>query len=1754
MKYSAHLLVIAFVFLISACLSDVEAPKNVPSVPEFKSEDLTRSAVTLIGSYTDNGAISEYGFEQGDANASNWVIISKNPPKDASGAFTYRVEGLSYGTTYNFRSYIASGEFKKYSTSKAVTTKSKSEAELSDVHFEQDVMHATIVDDGGRDITAVGFLGGESSDIADLQRNGKDIKGSMDEDGKSFTALIRSFDPGKTYYFIAYAENSDGGTRQFGYSRSTASVTVTEAFTVDIEDGVFAEYLIAHYDANHDGRMSYAELKEVTEISVNTDNIASLAGIERMPALKTLVCCGSAAGTGRLDRLDVSHNPALTTLRCDNNGIRSLNLTGNAQMDTLSCSGNRLAELSLLANKDLSWLDCGSNQISKLSDLSANKGLHHMDISGNPINLVDLSPCLDLREFNATSCPVLRIIYVWPDFMYDFDRSGFQKDASAEYVISPNAPIVFADARFKEYCVGQYDTSGDGEVSYTEAVMATRMDVCTDEIESMKGIAFFTGLKTLRCYGRDAATKAIVSYVGRLGSLDVSSLTSLDTLDCHGNQLTALDVAKNTGLRYLDCGGNKLTAVDFSHNLQLADLNCRQNQLANILLSSNAMLEHLNCEDNELIALDVSRNAYLTDLDCNSNKIPSLDISNNKELKHLSCAGNVLTTLDVSKNLKLEELDCSGNPLTEVTMYASQVIPSMTLPENAKVSYQINSITISPKVLTLQVEDSYTLEAAIDPADAIDKTVVWRSSDEAVATVSDAGVVTAVSVGTCDISGSCGGKTASCHVSVTPILVTEVRLDTTRVSLLIGGSYALLATVLPENASDKTVTWTSSDEAIATVSSEGVVSARRLGTCTITATAGEKTATCEVKVNPIPVSSVSLDKNELEIFIGDSETLTATVLPSNATYPEVTWSTSDESIATVSYDGVVTAVGVGSCMITATAGGERDQCAVTVNPIPVSSITLDPTSITLDVGGTHTIQAAVSPSNATDKTVTWSSDDTGVATVSGGIVRGVGLGTCTITASAGGKSATCRVEVQSNFIPVSSISLSQSSMTLIESGSGTLTANVLPSDASDPSVTWRSDNTAVATVSDGTVTAVAAGTCTITATAGEKSATCAITVKPSTIEVTSVSLSTTTLNLTVGNTSTLTATALPSDATDKTVTWTSDNTGVATVSSSGVVTAVGVGTCNITASAGGKSAKCAVTVTSGGGGPTVTSLSVSPTEYTLAVGGNTDLTATVVPSDATVTWSSDNESVAMVSQSGHVVALSDGSCKITASAGGKSASCNLTVIIPVDRIAVNPTTCVIPIKGTVTVTATVYPDNATFSNITWSSSDESIATVSQDGVIEGISMGSCTITVWAGGVSASCQVTVGSLPITSDFFPDDNFRAVLLHKSYDKNQDGDFSSEEIKAITSLYVYDRSIQSLAGIEYFTNLSTLTCGRNNLTELNLSANTNLTSLSCELNSLLSLDLSSCPSLTRLGCAGNQLTSLDLSSCSSLTSLECGSNQLTSLDLSSCSSLTSLICNHSQITSLDLNSCQSIEEVDCSYGSITSLDVSHHTALRRLDCKSNPFKSLDLSFCQSLEEVDCSHDQLTSLELESCSSLTTFNCSYNQLTSLNLSSCSSLTSLDCRHNQISYLDLSPCLSLLSLRCENNQLTYLDCSCPSLTSLRSQDNQLMSLDVSMCSSLTSLDCSYNKLTSLVLSPSLTSLSCYNNQLSSLDLSSCTLLTLIHCFNNVLTTLDVSNCTVLTRLWCYQNPYLTEIWLKTGQSISQLSYDSSVATIKYKE
>ena len=239
----------------------------------------------------------------------------------------------------------------------------------------------------------------------------------------------------------------------------------------------------------------------------------------------------------------------------------------------------------------------------------------------------------------------------------------------------------------------------------------------------------------------------------------------------------------------------------------------------------------------------------------------------------------------------------------------------------------------------------------------------------------------------------------------------------------------------------------------------------------------------------IEVSAIILDTGGLALEVGDEYTLMATIIPDNATNKTVTWVSGNSAVASVTANGKVTALSVGSTVITAQIGDKFTACAVVVTaPIPVVSITLDKTTLSLGIGDEYALTATVVPSTYT-KPVTWSSSNTAVATVTSGVVKGAATGTAVITAQAGDKTATCTVYVAD----VTSIKLDKTNLSISIGDEYVLTANVVPASAAGL-VTWTSSNTAVATVASGVVKGAAAGTATITAQVGDKTADCAVTV------------------------------------------------------------------------------------------------------------------------------------------------------------------------------------------------------------------------------------------------------------------------------------------------------------------------------------------------------------------------------------------------------------------------------------------------------------------------------------------------------------------------------------------------------------------------------------------------------------------------------------------------------------------------------------
>ena len=343
----------------------------------------------------------------------------------------------------------------------------------------------------------------------------------------------------------------------------------------------------------------------------------------------------------------------------------------------------------------------------------------------------------------------------------------------------------------------------------------------------------------------------------------------------------------------------------------------------------------------------------------------------------------------------------------------------------------------------------------------------------------------------------------------------------------------------------------------------------------------------------VSVAGVSLDKTEIVLVEGSSEKLTATVEPANATNKGVTWSSDHEAIATVDQNGAVTARRGGQATITVTTedGGKTATCKVTVNApqtVPVTGVTLDKAELTLEKGSTGTLKATVAPQNATNNTVTWSSNNPEVATVdsTGKVVaQKPGNATITVTTVDGNKTATCEVTVKETPVAVTGVGLNTNQVELSVGEGNELQATVTPENATNQKVTWKSNDTTIAKVDEnGKVVGQKPGTTTITVTTvdGNKTATCEVTVKETPVAVTGVGLNTNDLKLSAGEGNQLVVTITPQHATNPKVTWKSSAPEVATVDANGKVIAQAPGTATITVTTedGQKTAACTVTVLS----------------------------------------------------------------------------------------------------------------------------------------------------------------------------------------------------------------------------------------------------------------------------------------------------------------------------------------------------------------------------------------------------------------------------------------------------------------------------------------------------------------------------------------------------------------------------------------------
>ncbi|MBE5774130.1 MAG: hypothetical protein E7337_09380 [Clostridiales bacterium] len=586
-----------------------------------------------------------------------------------------------------------------------------------------------------------------------------------------------------------------------------------------------------------------------------------------------------------------------------------------------------------------------------------------------------------------------------------------------------------------------------------------------------------------------------------------------------------------------------------------------------------------------------------------------------------------------------------------------------------RVHEPVAEVTFDATAVTMIMGEANTLQltAAIAPADAWNKAIVWSSSDETVATVDENGLVTALKTGHAVITAAAhNGLYAECTVSVCRP-ANSITVDE-RADMLANAYLQLTAVTDPEDAA-ASLFWTSSDPTVATVNAYGTVSSHALGSAVITVSdCMGLSASCTVYVHPtvndIVVEGLEDKYETFYMYPGYSVKINADTVPAGV---PIDFSGNADDVLTVAEDGTVTAVGAGYANVIMTTFNYTDYLYICVMPPENFSLyyyingdyVLN-TSETEQGYGRNSYELFLS-----ENALTWSSSDENVLTVDeNGLITAVGGGTADIilTNPAGNRYSRSFTVIQ----PATSVEMDQAECTLVlgETPKAKLTAVVLPESATDKSLTWTSSDATIAKVDQsGNVTALKPGSATITAAAHNSlSASCTVTViRP----VTKVTLDKTAFRMVMGETEqlALTPTILPADASDK-----------------------------------------------------------------------------------TLTWSSSDETVAKVDENGNVTALKPGSAIITAAShNGKTASCEITVIRWAAELELNHAALTLPMKGMGSVRSLDYsfgPEDATLGNAAWKSSNSKVVKVS-GGKLTPVGAGTATVTLTAeNGLSASCTVTV----------------------------------------------------------------------------------------------------------------------------------------------------------------------------------------------------------------------------------------------------------------------------------------------------------------------------------------------------------------------------------------------------------------------------
>lgn len=991
--------------------------------------------------------------------------------------------------------------------------------------------------------------------------------------------------------------------------------------------------------------------------------------------------------------------------------------------------------------------------------------------------------------------------------------TGSQKAEEFTVVVSPVGTNAFGTTMDQYSSYTEFDTSSESFTLYTNGNPANNMtwevyavtyngstptqklitqkdtSLLTYSVSEIDGLIQFTGVKagTYKVIGYSSTDKLYADEDWNKVTFDITVNLTLDNMTKYMNVGDTFSILNNSNVpvsRFSELlEVNYVDSVDGPYVLDLDSATGLVTALTNSSEGIQITVKYRTSPQNSIYAPDdkygnrtvsVTYTFYVIDeLSLNSTSLNMYTGATYQLLANATDRSAPITWK--SSDEKLATVDENGLVTAKkatgtkpVKITASQVIDGVEKSVSCSIYIQsaVTSVKLTPDNVVLKIDEYETIKASVSPSGITGTTLHWLSSDTSIFQITDSTDLTVT------IQGKSGGTAVLTALNAENIVVgyckvtvnqeaKGIKLSQTAVTISRNQkTYQLYATLTPENTTNQKIIWDTQNSNVATVDQNGLVTFKNSGTATISAQSADNPlliAYCTFTVEKAVVS-VELDYHDVEMYTGETRRLSYQVYPSNATHPDVTWTSFDTSIVAVDDTGMLTAKGPGTTQIMLMSvedGSYYDICTVVVKQ-KATSVKMNYKELTMDRGEYFDMEVTITPANSTEASLIWESLNTSVATVSStGRITARKEGTAVIAVrTQNGNTSYCTVTVLE---PVISLELDPTDLIIDVGEIFQIDPVFKPVNPTIKDVKWTSYNEDVATVNAlGEVEGISRGSTIVTCETvdGGYRAFCLVQVMDPAMIVT---INPDNYRLGYGKTFVLEATVTNHGEVVENVPvlWESSDESICTVDESGKITGVNYGYATIRAEVDdeyGAYATCEIRVVR-----EVTSIRLNHNVMTIIQGHTASLKADVQPSNATYTdalFSSEDETVAVVDSDGLITALKPGTTWIWAKAkdnSGKYARCYVTVIepIPATGITVSDKQVVLVSGETKALTFTVKPTTTT-DDVTWSSANEAIATVDGSGVITAHRTGTTTVTAMTtSGKTTQVEVIVIGLSRTT---------------------------------------------------------------------------------------------------------------------------------------------------------------------------------------------------------------------------------------------------------------------------------------------------------------------------------------------------------------------------------------------------------------------